>query len=32
MKNRNGATGALTFMFDKEHCSFNILDDQHEEQ
>ena len=31
MKNRNGSTGALKFMFDKEHCQFNILDTDHDE-
>ncbi len=26
IKNRNGSTGKIPFIFDKEHCSFNVSD------
>lgn len=32
MKNRNGQTGSMTFIFDKEHCSFNLADFDHPDE
>jgi replicative DNA helicase len=28
IKNRNGSTGTVSYMFDKEHCMFNIASDE----
>lgn len=29
LKNRNGATGEVPFIFDKEHCLFNVMESDH---
>ena len=31
IKNRNGQTGDMRFIFDKEHCLFNVATDDEEE-